>query len=134
MRRRIKNVVKNLVKENQRVHDYKSPYGVKFWNKILKDSKAYAKNHKVFEKNVALVIEKDYNRYNQLLENEDIKDEQKEILKEKIFQLSFFMEKNWAEMFDDAARLKEEFQEIIWKNRVEFDPYNIKKEALHEEK
>lgn len=128
VKRSVKNVVKNLVKENQRIHDYKSPFGVKFWNKILKDSKAYAKNNKVFEKNVIFVIERDYERYNRLLDDNNTSPEQKEILKEKIYQLSFFKSLKWKDMFNEAARLKEEYKGILWKNRTDYDPYNVKKE------
>ena len=123
IKRSMKNTIKNLVKESQRVHDYKSPFGAKFWNKILKDSKFLAKNHKVFDKNLPPIVERDYERYNQLLETET--DEKKiEVLKEKIYQLSFFVNGEWRNIIDMDARVKEEYKDIIWKNRTKEDPYN----------
>ena len=116
VKRSCKNVIKNLVKENQRVHDYYSKFGVKFWNKILKDSKKYSKNNKVFDENVVRIIKEDYEKYNKWLEEED-DEEKKEILKEKIFQLEFFIDGRWEEMFNENARLKSEFREILYLKR-----------------
>lgn len=113
VKRTKKNVIKNLVKENQRIHDYKSPFGVKFWNKILKDSKSYAKNNKVFDKNIPLVIERDYKYYNSLLETET--DEEKiKIIKRKMYQLEFFLTDEWKTLFDENARLYPDKREILW--------------------
>jgi hypothetical protein len=113
VKRTKKNVIKNLVKENQRIHDYDSPFGVKFWNKILKDSKYLAHNHKVFDKNLPTIIERDYAYYNRCLETET--DEKKvEILKRKIYQLEYFLDDRWKTLFDDDARLKPDKREIIW--------------------
>lgn len=108
-----KNVIKNLVKENQRIHDYDSKYGVKFWNKILKDSKNYAKNHKVFDENVHTVVERDYKRYQEALLTETDPDKIKD-LKEKLFQLEFFIDGRWKEIIDATARLYPEYREILY--------------------
>ncbi len=120
VKRTKKNVIKNLVKENQRIHDYKSPFGVKFWNKILKDSKRYAKNNKVFDKNIPLVIERDYQYYNRCLETET-DSEKIAVLKRKIFQLEFFLDDRWKSLFDENARLYPDKRDILWaeNNRVE---------------
>jgi hypothetical protein len=108
-----KNVIKNLVKENQRIHDYDSPFGVKFWNKILKDSKYLAKNHKVFDKNLPAIIERDYEYYNRCLEEET--DPNKiYILKRKIYQLEYFLDDRWRTLFDDDARLYPDKRDILW--------------------
>ena len=112
-----KNVVKNLVKENQRIHDYESKFGVKFWNKILKDSKRYGRNNKVFDENVKRVIEEDYQRYNELIK-ETAAEEQIEILKEKIFQLEFFMDGRWKNIINEKARLYPEYREILYLERI----------------
>ena len=106
-----KNVIKNLVKENQRIHDYDSKFGVKFWNKILKDSKNYAKNHKVFDENVHKVVERDYEYYKRMIAagGEDV-----EIFKEKLFQLEFFVDGRWKDMIDAHARLYPEYREILY--------------------
>lgn len=116
VKRSCKNVVKNLVKENQRVHDYYSKFGVKFWNKILKDSKRYGRNNKVFDENVVRIIKEDYERYSKWLKEEE-DEEKKEILKEKLFQLEFFIDGRWKEMFNEDARLKSEFREILYLKR-----------------
>lgn len=116
LKRTCKNVIKNLVKENQRIHDYESDFGVKFWNKILKNSKRYAKNNKVFNENVVRVVQEDYERYTKILETET--DTKKiENLKEKIFQLEFFMDGRWRHMIDEEARLYPEFREILYLER-----------------
>ena len=106
-----KNVIKNLVKENQRIHDYDSKFGVKFWNKILKDSKNYAKNHKVFDENVHKVVERDYEYYKRMVEagGEDV-----EIFKEKLFQLEFFIDGRWKDIIDAHARLYPQYREILY--------------------
>lgn len=109
-----KNVIKNLVKENQRIHDYESEFGVKFWNKILKDSKNYAKNHKVFDENVHKVVERDYNYYKRMIEAGGDK---VDIYKEKLFQLEFFIDGRWKNMIDTNARLYPEFREILYLER-----------------
>ena len=109
-----KNVIKNLVKENQRIHDYESEFGVKFWNKILKDSKNYAKNHKVFDENVHKVVERDYNYYKRMIEAGGDK---VDIYKEKLFQLEFFIDGRWKNMIDAHARLYPEFREILYLER-----------------
>lgn len=114
VKRTKKNVIKNLVKENQRIHDYESPFGVKFWNKILKDSKRYAKNNKVFDKNIPLVIEKDYEWYNKCLETETDPEKIK-ILERKLYQLEFFRTDEWKTLFDDNARLYPDKRMILWK-------------------
>ena len=106
-----KNVVKNLVKENQRIHDYKSKFGVKFWNKILKDSKNY---HKVFDENVHKVVERDYEYYKKMIEAGGDK---VDIYKEKLFQLEFFIDGRWKNMIDTNARLYPEFREILYLER-----------------
>ena len=111
-----KNVVKNLVKENQRIHDYESKFGVKFWNKILKDSKAYGRNNKVFDENVKKVIERDYERYKKIL-SAPIDDVQKREIQEKLFQLSFFMNGEWRNMINAQARLYPEYRKILYKER-----------------
>lgn len=108
-----KNVIKNLVKENQRIHDYKSPYGVKFWNKILRDSKSYAKNHKVFDENVHKVVERDYAYYTRMLQ-EETDSEKLKMFQRKKFQLEFFMDGRWKSMIDAAAHLYPEFKEILY--------------------
>ena len=118
VKRTKKNVIKNLVKENQRIHDYKSPFGVKFWNKILKDSKSYAKNNKVFDKNILLVIERDYKYYNSLLETE-INEEKIAVIKRKIYQLEFFLTDEWKTLFDENARLYPDKRDILWVNKEE---------------
>lgn len=116
VKRNYKNVVKNLVKENQRIHDYDSKFGVKFWNKILKNSKRYGRNNKVFDQNVKRVIEEDYSRYKELLKEE--KDSEKiEVLKEKLFQLEFFVDGRWKNMIDEKARLYPEYREILYLER-----------------
>lgn len=107
-----KNVVKNLVKENQRIHDYESKLGVKFWNKILKDSKRYGHNNKVFNENVKRIIEENYSYYNRILETAE--GEEAEILKEKIFQLEFFIDGRWKNIIDEKARLYPEYREILY--------------------
>lgn len=109
-----KNVIKNLVKENQRIHDYESEFGVKFWNKILKDSKNYAKNHKVFDENVHKVVERDYEYYKKMIEAGGDK---VNIYKEKLFQLEFFIDGRWKDMIDAHARLYPEFREILYMER-----------------
>lgn len=109
-----KNVIKNLVKENQRIHDYESEFGVKFWNKILKDSKNYAKNHKVFDENVHKVVERDYEYYKRMIEASGDK---VNIYKEKLFQLEFFIDGRWKDMIDAHARLYPEFREILYMER-----------------
>lgn len=117
-----KNVIKNLVKENQRIHDYKSKFGVKFWNKILYDSKFYAKNHKVFDENVHKVVERDYQYYQKRLK-EETDPTQIEILKEKIFQLEPFIDGRWKEMIDPYARLYPKFRKMLYlvrKGKVEY--------------
>lgn len=113
VKRTKKNVIKNLVKENQRIHDYKSPFGVKFWNKILKDSKNYAKNHKVFDKNLPLVIERDWEYYNRCLETET-DPEKISILKRKLYQLSFFRDDSYKKLFDEEARLYDDKRDILY--------------------
>lgn len=121
-----KNVIKNLVKENQRIHDYDSKFGVKFWNRILYDSKFYAKNHKVFDENVHKVIERDYAYYKRMLEEET--DPQKlEIFREKLFQLEFFIDDRWKEMIDPYARLYPEYREILYMIRKGQAEYREKK-------
>lgn len=122
-----KNVIKNLVKENQRIHDYESPFGVKFWNKILRDSKFYAKNHKVFEENVHKVVERDYQYYLRMLE-EETDPAKLEIFKQKLFQLSFFVDGRWKQMIDPYARLYPEFREILYKVKIGETPYIERKE------
>lgn len=42
----MKRTVSNRTKDAQRAHDYKSPYGVKFWNKLLREGKMAAANKK----------------------------------------------------------------------------------------
>ena len=108
-----KNVIKNLVKENQRIHDYKSPYGVKFWNRILYDSKFYAKNHKVFDGNVHKVVERDYAYYQRMI-NEETDEAKLAMFKRKLFQLEFFMDGRWKEMIDPYARLYPKYREILF--------------------
>ena len=121
-----KNVIKNLVKENQRIHDYESPFGVKFWNRILYDSKFYAKNHKVFDPNVHTVVERDYAYYKRMLE-EETDPEKIEIFKEKLFQLEFFIDGRWKDMFDPYARLYPEYREILYMIRKGEATYTEKK-------
>lgn len=122
-----KNVIKNLVKENQRIHDYKSPFGVKFWNKILRDSKAYGHNHKVFSENIMIVINKDYERYTKMLETET-DSEKIEVLERKIYQLSFFLDDRWKNLIDrPTARLYPDKRDILWKeNAVDKEKYERK--------
>lgn len=127
MKRTKKNTIKNLVKENQRIHDYISPFGVKFWNKILKDSKAFSRNNKVFDMNLPVVIDRAYDRYEKALEVET--DRVKRYQYEQfLFQLSYFMTEEWRDLFDENARLKENKRKIIWKERCtdEWNEYYIK--------
>lgn len=58
MRQFQKNVIKNMVKHNQRLHDYKSPFGVKFWNYILRQTKERdtKKRKKVRKENIYSTI------------------------------------------------------------------------------
>ena len=124
VKRTKKNVIKNLVKENQRIHDYDSPFGVRFWNKILKDSKAFSRNNKVFDRNIPTVIERAYDRYRKALKTETDSLKKYE-LEQFLFQLEYFMTEEWRTLFNDDARLKEEKEKIIWKNRcpVELKEY-----------
>ena len=113
VKRTKKNVIKNLVKENQRIHDYDSPFGVRFWNKILKDSKAFSRNNKVA-----------YDRYRKALKTETDSSKRYE-LEQFLFQLEYFMTEKWRTLFNDDARLKEGKEKVIWKNRcpVELKEY-----------
>nr|DAS64483.1 MAG TPA: hypothetical protein [Caudoviricetes sp.] len=124
VKRTKKNVIKNLVKENQRIHDYDSPFGVRFWNKILKDSKAFSRNNKVFDRNIPTVIERAYDRYRKALKTETDSLKKYE-LEQFLFQLEYFMTEEWRTLFNDDARLKEGKEKIIWKNRcpVELKEY-----------
>ena len=63
VKRNQKNVIKNLVKENQRIHDYISPFGVKFWNSILRETKNIdtKKRKKVRKENILIFVRKDKN-------------------------------------------------------------------------
>lgn len=122
-----KNVIKNLVKENQRIHDYDSKYGVKFWNKILKDSKFYVKNHKVFDENVHKVVERDYAYYLRELEKEDLTAEKRQEFNEKIYQLSFFINGEWKNMIDANARLYPQYRNILYLIRENKAEYREKK-------
>ena len=58
MRQFQKNVIKNMVKQNQRLLDYKSPFGVKFWNYILRQTKERdtKKRKKVRKENIQSTI------------------------------------------------------------------------------
>ena len=129
VKRTKKNVIKNLKKKKKKIHDYKSPYGVKFWNKILKDSKFYAKNHKVFDKNIPLVIERDWEYYHRCLETETDPEKIAD-LNRKIYQLSVFRTNEWKTFFDEAARLYPDKRNILYLESEEgrkskwFDQYD----------
>ena len=120
MAARMKNVVKNLVKENQRIGDYKSPYGVKFWNSILKVAKELdTRKHKVREENMQEAIDRVYRAVNlkiQLLNPNS--EEERELIKKlerQKYQLSFFRTDEWKNMFIvETARLKKEYRKILW--------------------
>ena len=58
MRQFQKNVIKNMVQHNQRLLDYKSPFGVKFWNYILRQTKERdtKKRKKVRKENIQSTI------------------------------------------------------------------------------
>lgn len=119
VKRNQKNVIKNLVKENQRIHDYISPFGVKFWNSILRETKNIdtKKRKKVRKENVATAINKVREYFERCLETET--DEIKIYeLKEKIFQLSIFKTDEWKTLFNDEARLNESKRYIIWWERA----------------
>ena len=80
VKRTMKNVIKNLVKQNQRFHDYKSPFGVKFWNMILKDTKIIdtKKRKKVRKENVFAAIEKDVAYWTRCINDEALEENKKE--------------------------------------------------------
>lgn len=42
----LRTATKNRTKDAQRANDYNSPYGVKFWNRLLREGKMKAKNKK----------------------------------------------------------------------------------------
>lgn len=120
VKRTKKNVIKNLVKENQRIHDYNSPFGVRFWNKILRDTKPFGHRHKVFDKNIPIVIERANERWSKQLETETDPIKVYE-LKQMLYQINFFLTDEWKDFFDEDARLKPEHREILWLERCAGD-------------
>lgn len=114
-----KNVIKNLVKENQRIHDYISPFGVKFWNSILRETKNIdtKKRKKVRKENVVAAIDKMREYFKKCLETETNEIKIYE-LKEKIFQLNIFKTNEWKTLFNGEARLNEDKRYIIWWERA----------------
>lgn len=110
-----KNVIKCLVKENQRIHDYCSPFGVKFWNQILRESKYLAKNHKVFDKNVEIVLKRRYEYYLRELAKEDLPERIRLIIERQAWQLSLFQNDEWKYLIQDAGRLYPNKIGILWK-------------------
>lgn len=118
-----KNVIKCLVKENQRVHDYISPWGVKFWNGLLKESKYLAKNHKVFDKNVAVVLERRYQYYLRELAKDDLPASKRLIIERQAWMLSLFQTDEWRYLIQDAGRLYDEKRQILWKQSLEADEW-----------
>lgn len=117
VKRTRKNVIKNLVKENQRIHDYNSPFGVKYWNEILFQSKSFAKNRKVFDKNLVPTLEKIKAYWLRCLE-ENPNEQQYYELKQKLWQVDILLsDTKWKELFDENARLKPEARKILWVER-----------------
>lgn len=113
VKRNEKNVLKCLVKENQRIHDYRSPLGVKFWNQILFEAKCIAPNRKPYPKNMRPAIEKHY-AYVCRMVNEEQDELKRFIFMRQVWMLGLFMSDEWKYLFTDTGRLYPEKRGILW--------------------
>lgn len=118
VKRTMKNVIKNLVKQNQRLNDYKSPFGVKFWNMILKDTKIIdtKKRKKVRKENVMAAIEKDVTYWTRCINDEKLTDKEKEKFKIYMELIKPFLCNDWKFLLDDETAHPKKWIEKEWFN------------------
>lgn len=114
----MKNVIKNLVKECQRRLDYKSPFGVKFWNQILRDTKNIdtKKRKKVRKENIKAAIDRDVAYWTRCIEDKTFDSAKKEKFKIYLELIEPFLSEDWRYLIDMETRRPLKWDERKWFN------------------
>lgn len=106
----LKTTVKNRVKDGQRQNDY--DFTVKFWNKLLREGKMSAKNHKCTDETLWAALVRNYEVWGKQLEDE-VSEERIRLLQRKMSELRRYFNGDWKDealeyyqRIDPSAQIK----------------------------
>lgn len=93
---RMKKAMKDKVKDGQRANDYGKEGAVVFWNKLLREAKLMAPNKKASDIELPIVVKRNYERWENLIQNDDTPPEKKELYTKYLDWLLPFYNGEWV--------------------------------------